>query len=106
MGPDGLKLVNLMFNENEYLCVSDSKYAYVSTEIEIGTSQEVSLVSGNPSILSRIVDGSKLILMSINPMKENANRQDSNVSAFRSFLIEMDIGDIFVNFQNEFESSD
>jgi|ERR1035437_639583 hypothetical protein len=93
MGPDALELVKLMFNENEHICVSDSKYAYASSPIKIGTSQEVPLISNNPDIPTRIVDGSKLILMAINPMKEGANRQDSNVSAFRSFLVEMDVGD-------------
>lgn len=94
MGPDALKLVNLMFNENEYLCVSDSRYAYVSLPIKIGTSQEVPLISNNNSIPTRIVDGSSLILMAINPIKENSNREDVNVSSFRSFLVEMDVGDI------------
>ncbi len=94
MGPDALKLVKLMFNENEYICLSDSRYAYVSLPIKVGTSQKIPLISSNSSIQPKTVDGSKLILMSINPMKENANRQDSSVSAFRSFLVEMDIGDI------------
>lgn len=83
-----------MFNENEHICVSNSQFAYLALPRSSILSQNVPLVSNNPSIPIKHVDSSDLILMAINPIKEALNRQDSNVSAYRSFLIELDMGDI------------
>ena len=98
MHPDSVKLVKLMFNEDEHICVQNSKFAYRSIPFHTLISEpKITLIPNDPEQAkkyTRAVDASKLILMSLNPMKENATRHDSSVASYRSFLIELDVGSI------------
>ena len=95
MDSTGKALFNLLFNENEHACVSDTHFACKSVPLKsILEDDWITLISNNEEIESKEVRVSDLILTSINPMKPNSNRLDSNVSAFRTFLIEIDSGTI------------
>lgn len=90
MDPTGQSLLKLLFNEGESICVSDNAYGYHSIPLETALSGEIDLVSPNDPDKIRKTDSSKLILAAINPI--NGWRRDNSVTAFRSFLIEIDTG--------------
>src|ERR1041385_5795781 len=92
MDPTGQSLLKLLFNEEETICVSDSKFGYHSIPLEFALSDSVSLLSPNEEFSLRICDSSNLILVAINPIK--GFRLDSNVYKFRTFLWEIDTGSI------------
>ena len=92
MDPTGQSLLKLLFNEGETICVSHNEFAFHSIPLENALNGEVELVSPNDKVPIAYRDSSELILASINPI--NGHRRDSNVTAFRSFLIEMDAGSI------------
>jgi len=92
MDPTGQSLLKLLFNEGEEICVSSSQFAYESIPLEKVLNGKITLVSNNESVAPYHCDSSELLLCSINPIK--GNRCDNNVTAFRSFLIELDVGDI------------
>src|ERR1019366_3311143 len=93
MDSTGKDLLSLLFNKGEHICVSDTHFAYkalpVSTVLE---NEWINLISNNPEVTDREVKTSDLILVSVNPIKEGSSRSDVNVSAFRTFLIEIDVG--------------
>lgn len=89
MTPDALKMINLMFREDEHFCISNSKYGYMSLPIKI-VRGKIPLVSNNSSIPVQYVDSSEIIFVALNPMKEKAYRRDSECAKFRNFLIELD----------------
>ncbi len=91
MDSTGQKLLNLLFNPGETVCVSPNKFAFHSILLESFTGQ-IALVSPNPDIPTKYCDSSELILCSINPIL--GFRNDSNVKAYRSFLLEIDSGSI------------
>ena len=94
MDNTGKQLLNLMFNPGETVCVSPDKYGFHSVPLENVFSGKVTLVSpldGNG--IERPIkyeDSDNLTLVALNPIK--GFREDSNCTAFRSFLIEMDTG--------------
>ena len=92
MDPTGQSLLRLLFDPGESICVSDSQFAYHSIPLENINKEKIELISPNEKVPVKQCNSSDLILCSINPI--NGFRLDSNVTAFRSFLIEMDIGDI------------
>ena len=92
MDPTGQSLLKLLFNEGESICPANSKYGYHSIPLEKALDGKITLISENSESPIRFCDSSELILVSINPI--NGFRKDSNVTAFRSFLIELDVGSI------------
>ncbi|MBX7232057.1 MAG: hypothetical protein K1X29_08220 [Bdellovibrionales bacterium] len=82
------EFMNLLFNQAETVCPSHNKYAYHSVAKEDVDTNKVFLVSENSAIDVKIIDCSDINLISINPI--NGFRNDANVTAFRSFLIEVD----------------
>lgn len=90
MDSSGQSLLKLLFNDGETICVSDNRFAYHSMPLENTFGGKITLVSSNKDSPIRHCDSSKLILVSINPIK--GFRCDKNVTAFRSFLVELDIG--------------
>jgi hypothetical protein len=68
-----LKFLSVLFNKGEHVWAGKTKYA-------------------SNSIPQSDIDFDNTILISINPLKPDSNREDANVSAYRSFLIEMDEG--------------
>jgi hypothetical protein len=92
MDETGKSLLELMFNEDESICVSNNKFGYHSIPLKNVLNNEVSLISPNDNVKPSICNSSELILVAINPI--NGFRLDSNVTKFRTFLWEIDIGSI------------
>jgi hypothetical protein len=80
----------LLFNANENICVQDSQFATHSVPLEdILSGNQVKLIATDPKY-NRDVNSDNLILAALNPI--NGSRLDSNVTNYRSFLIELDVG--------------
>ena|ERR1035437_215623 len=92
MDPKGQSLLKLLFNEGETVCVSNNEFGFHSIPLENALSGQVTLLSPNETVTISHCDSTDLILVAINPI--NGFRRDNNVTAFRSFLIELDIGSI------------
>lgn len=92
MDPKGQFLLKLLFNEGETVCPANSKYGYHSIPLEKALDGQITLVPENAELPTRYCDSSELTLISINPIK--GFRKDSNVTAFRTFLWEIDTGSI------------
>ena len=92
MDPTGQSLLKLLFNEGETICVSNNEFGFHSIPLESALDGEVELLSPNDKVSLTHCHSSDLILAAINPI--NGFRRDSNVTAFRSFLVEIDIGTI------------
>lgn len=86
----GQSLLKLLFNEGESVCVSPNKWGYHSIPLSEALNGHIKLVSPDNSI--RSCDSTELILCGINPI--NGFRRDENVTAFRSYLVELDLGNI------------
>jgi hypothetical protein len=88
------KLLKLLFNEGETICVSPSQLGYRSIPIDMCYSNDVKLEpppdAWNTDI--RWCDSKDIQLVAINPI--NGFRRDENVTAFRSFLVELDDGSL------------
>jgi len=80
----------LLFNANENVCVQDSQFATHSVPLEeILSGNKIKLIATDPKY-NREVNSDKIILAALNPIK--GSRLDSNVTNYRSFLIELDVG--------------
>lgn len=97
MDSTGKSLLNLMFNNDETICVSHNQYAYHSVPLEKALDGEITLVpvpKDEPiekwQRRFEYVDSSKMLLVSLNPI--NGFRSDANSYKYRSFLVEMDTG--------------
>lgn len=90
MDKTGQELLNLMFRPGETVCVSHNKYGYHSIPLENALNGVATLVSPNPDYPFEKVDTDSLLLVALNPIK--GWRDDASVTAYRSFLIEMDYG--------------
>ena len=86
-------LLELLFLPGERCCPSPDKFAYHSIPVKELYTGKVTLVSPNNKVPNKTVETKELVLMAINPMKEGF-RNDRNVSAFRTFLFELDVGSI------------
>lgn len=96
MHENGVKLLNLMFQEGETICVSPNKYGYHSVPLTEVIKDEITLLS------VKFRDGSSaeeamekfstndLRLVALNPI--SGWRDDASCYKFRNFLIEMDYG--------------
>jgi hypothetical protein len=89
MTEDGKKMLELMFRKEEYVCCSPDKFGYHSIPLENIYLDQITLVSPNSKVPVKTVDSNKITLVALNPMGWGY-RKDSNCSAFRNFLIEMD----------------
>jgi hypothetical protein len=97
MHESGVKLLDLMFRPGENVCVSPNQYAYHSIPLDNAKSGMVTLVSPNSDIEYDYVDSSKLLMVALNPI--TGFRLDSNCTAYRNFLVEMDYGSIDEQFE-------
>lgn len=79
----GEALLKMLFNEGEEVYASPDKYSSKWNEEE----QKWDIY--RPSVKINNVDMDKTVLIGINPIK-GMKRSDSNVTAYRSFLVEMD----------------
>lgn len=99
MDQKGKDLLNLMFKKGEEVCVSPNKWGYHSVSLEKAMGDRVTLVStryrdDGASIEESLEHclGENLQLVALNPIR--GWRMDSFVTAYRSFLIEMDEGSL------------
>ena len=92
MDKTGQSLLKLLFNEGESICVSNNEFGFQSVPLEKALDGEVDLISPNEKVPVNRCKSSDLIFVAINPIK--GWRRDSDVTAFRSFLIEIDFGQI------------
>jgi hypothetical protein len=92
MHEDGKKLLNLMFDPEDTVCLSDSQYAYHSCPLASALSEEVTLVSPKSDIPIKKVSSDKIIFVAINPIK--GFRCDLEVYKFKNFMLECDTGSI------------
>lgn len=92
MDPTGQSLLNLLFNPGETICVSNNEFGFQSIPLKDALGEKVTLVSPNKNAPLKKVHTSRLTMVAINPI--NGWRRDEYVTAFRSYLIEIDIGTI------------
>ncbi len=92
MHETGKSLLKLMFRDGEKICVSPNKYGYHCIPLENAMEGKITLVLEKSGSEHQYTDSSKLTLVSLNPSK--GFRKDSECTAFRNFLVEMDIGDL------------
>lgn len=85
------QFLDLLFENGEEICISPSKYAFASVPKE-SLSSDMSLVSQSVNRDIFYISEDDINLVSINPIK--GDRLDSNVTAYRSFLVELDDGDL------------
>lgn len=87
------QFLNLFFNEGEKICVSPDEYGYrsVSQDTLDGTIRLVPppRKDGSEARVKEIQED-QICLVALNPI--DGFRRDSNVTAYRSFLVEMDDG--------------
>lgn len=83
-------LLDLMFEENESVCVSPNKFAYHSVPIRDLKLGSVGLALNTEPEEVNYYDANDMLLMAVNPIR--GPRADENCTAFRSFLIEVDFG--------------
>lgn len=82
--------LNLLFDPFEEICVSPNQFSYDSIPQErLSTGFEISGEGKNGRYVT-LCDEASINLVAINPIK--GQRNDDNVTAFRSFLIELDEG--------------
>lgn len=89
MHSDSVKLLNLMFNSDEAICVSPNKWGYHSIALNEVLSSKIKLVSPN-AYPTQEISTDKLLLCALNPIL--GFRRDENTTAFRNYLIELDVG--------------
>jgi hypothetical protein len=92
MHKTGKQLLNLMFRPGERTCCSIDKFGYHSIPLENAFSDKVTLLSPNANVPIKIVNSDDLTLVALNPMK-SGYRLDENCSAYRNFLLELDVSD-------------
>ena len=83
--------LELFFNPGETICVSADKYAYHSVDQD-ELNEPILLISSNEKVAPKYITEDSINLVALNPIK--GNRNDSNVTGFRSFLVEMDDGSL------------
>jgi len=92
LDPTGQSLLNLLFNPGETICVSNNEFGFQSIPLKDALDGRVTLISPNENSPLRKIDSSKLTMVAINPI--NGWRRDESVTAYRSYLIELDFGTI------------
>jgi len=92
MHEKGKKLLTLMFNEGETICVSPNEYGYHSVPLNHAFDEEVTMVSPNANRAIEYCKSNEIKLVALNPI--HGFRRDSNCYKFRNFLIELDTGHI------------
>lgn len=80
-------ILQLFFNDGETICVSPDKYGYHSV-YQSSLDGDILLKSPNPDIQDTVIHEEDINMMAINPI--GGFRNDANVTAYRSFLVELD----------------
>lgn len=82
-----------LFNPDEEICISANKYANVSIPQYLLNEEVFQIESQDKDRTIRNMREDDIELVSINPIK--GDRNDENVTAFRSFLVEIDGDDVY-----------
>lgn len=83
------KILDLFFKEGETICVSHNDYGYHSV-LQTDLNGAIVQKSPHPDITPEFINETDICLMSVNPV--NGFRRDENVTAYRSFMVELDDG--------------
>lgn len=86
-----VQVLKLFFNPNEEICISHNKYGYHSVK-QSDLISDITLISPKEDMDDVIITEKDINMLTINPVK--GFRQDKNVTAYRSFLIELDDGSL------------
>lgn len=81
------QFLSLFFNEGETIGVSPNKFSYYSID-QCDLERPITLISPNSKSKPITIRESDINLVTINPI--NGFRNDQNVTAYRSFLVEID----------------
>jgi hypothetical protein len=87
MHKDAERLTELLFKEEEEVCVSQDKYAYRSiplADLGMGSFE----LTANNGVDKVFCSPDQIKLIALNPIK--GERNDENCTAFRTFLVELD----------------
>lgn len=82
--------LNLFFNQGENVCVSHNGFGYRSVEQKDLEAGLIEQVSPNEKIRPETITDNDITLISMNPV--DGWRRDENVTAYRTFMVEMDDG--------------
>jgi len=85
-------ILDLMFEPDQEVCVSNTQWAYHSIPQTSILSGEVTLVSPNQKVGIQKVKTEELTLLCINAAK--GFRKDGNITSCRTFLFELDVGSL------------
>jgi len=83
------QFLDLFFKPGEQVCVSHDGYGYKSVE-QGSLNGDIEMLSPNENVRIKHIKESQINLISINPV--NGFRRDENVTAWRSFMVELDDG--------------
>jgi hypothetical protein len=97
MNESGLKLLNLLFNNEESICVSPDEYGYKSIPLQEMLLGSFVLLPSTEKQRPVFCNPQDIKLVAINPIQ--GSRNDGNVTAFRSFLVELDDGPLSEQFE-------
>lgn len=85
-----IDFLDLLFDPGESICVTPNKYAYYSITLEQFKTGKINLINKKKD--SYNYKSVAMELISINPI--SGWREDSNATAFRTFLVEIDDGSL------------
>ena len=86
------QFLNLFFNPGEEACISPNQFGFKSIPIDRIDGQMALETQGKYEEIKDVYED-EINLCAINPIK--GERNDLNVTAFRSFLVEIDFGDVY-----------
>jgi hypothetical protein len=92
MNSNQIDFLKLLFEKDEGVCVSHNKYAWLSVPISDLHENKILLVSHREDIDDVPIKTDMINMIAINPVAVGERRMDLNVTAFRSFLVELDYG--------------
>ena len=93
MNSDGVKLIKLMFEPGETICVSPSQFGFHAVPRDSALTGYVDLIMNkHEEDGPHRVDTDTLLFVAINPIK--GPRLDDNCYQFRNFMIELDSGSL------------
>lgn len=92
MNKNSKLFLQTLFNKEEEICISPNKYAFKSVSQDV-ISDNFLIESQSSNRELKEISENDILLVSINPIK--GDRGDRNVTAFRTFLVEIDEGDLY-----------
>ena len=87
MKEDTKQMLDLFFQKDETICVSPNEFGYHSIN-QSDLESDFTLISPSENVKPLKMKEDDVVLMALNPI--SGFRRDASVTAFRSFLIELD----------------